>query len=437
MGEVSIRGRFAGATQPPVPRGCCCGRIGCERDRATSAARGGRGWSHGRRHTTHVQRSHPPRAPAPARDRARRRARRRQRHAARRPSCSRSPPRTRHSDIAFWIHSPGGSVPSMLAIRDVMRLIPNDVATLALGLACSAGQFLLSAGTKGKRCGAAARAHPHAPGLVRHRRLDGRGRGAGRRPAPHARHRLGLVAEDTGQSVERIFEDSLHDRWYTAARGARVRLHRPRRGAVRPGHARAGAARSGSGCGMSTLHDPERHRPAPARRTDHGCLQPPARRADRLPRHRASTPASRTRSSRSCCTSSRQDPEQEISSTSTARAATCRRCSRSTTRCSSSARRSRRRASGEAVGAGAALLAAGAAGRRAALPHARIVLHQPAAQGRGTDPRPDPAGGRAGAHAPGPRGRARRCTPARPSRRCGTTPTATGCSPRRRRATTG
>ena len=50
------------------------------------------------------------------------------------------------SDIALWIHSPGGSVPSMLAIRDVMRLIPNDVATLALGLACSAGQFLLSAG---------------------------------------------------------------------------------------------------------------------------------------------------------------------------------------------------------------------------------------------------------------------------------------------------
>src|SRR5690349_21515424 len=61
------------------------------------------------------------------------------------------------SDIAFWIHSPGGSVPSMLAIRDIMRLIPNDVATLALGLACSAGQFLLSAGTRGKR-----RALPHA-----------------------------------------------------------------------------------------------------------------------------------------------------------------------------------------------------------------------------------------------------------------------------------
>ena len=37
------------------------------------------------------------------------------------------------ADIALWIHSPGGSVPSMLAIRDVMRLVPCDVSTLALG----------------------------------------------------------------------------------------------------------------------------------------------------------------------------------------------------------------------------------------------------------------------------------------------------------------
>src|SRR5271154_422811 len=46
------------------------------------------------------------------------------------------------ADIALWIHSPGGSVPAMLAIRDVMRLLPCDVSTPALGLACSAGQFL-------------------------------------------------------------------------------------------------------------------------------------------------------------------------------------------------------------------------------------------------------------------------------------------------------
>src|ERR1700751_2446764 len=61
------------------------------------------------------------------------------------------------SGVALWINSPGGSVPYMLAIRDVMRLQPRDLSTLALGLAWSAGQFLLSAVTKGKRF-----ALPHA-----------------------------------------------------------------------------------------------------------------------------------------------------------------------------------------------------------------------------------------------------------------------------------
>ena len=120
------------------------------------------------------------------------------------------------ADIALWIHSPGGSVPSMLAIRDIMRLIPNDVATLALGLACSAGQFLLSAGTPGKR-----RALPHAR-ILMHQGSAGIGGSAGEieTQADDLRHMrdtvLGLIAADTGQPLERIFEDSLHDRWYTA-----------------------------------------------------------------------------------------------------------------------------------------------------------------------------------------------------------------------------
>ncbi|AZS42251.1 ATP-dependent Clp protease proteolytic subunit [Microbacterium oxydans] len=120
------------------------------------------------------------------------------------------------ADIALWIHSPGGSVPSMLAIRDIMRLIPNDVATLALGLACSAGQFLLSAGTPGKR-----RALPHAR-ILMHQGSAGIGGSAGEleTQADDLRHMrdtvLGLIADDTGQPVARIFEDSLHDRWYTA-----------------------------------------------------------------------------------------------------------------------------------------------------------------------------------------------------------------------------
>jgi ATP-dependent Clp protease protease subunit len=121
------------------------------------------------------------------------------------------------SDIALWIHSPGGSVPSMLAIRDVMRLVPCEVSTLALGLACSAGQFLLSAGTKGKRS-----ALPHAR-ILMHRGSAGIGGSAVdiEVQADDLRYMvdtvLGLIAQDTGQPVERIFADSLHDHWYTAA----------------------------------------------------------------------------------------------------------------------------------------------------------------------------------------------------------------------------
>src|SRR3954451_10920468 len=55
------------------------------------------------------------------------------------------------ADIRLLINSPGGSVPGMLAIRDCMRAIPNDVVTANIGMAYSAGQFLLSSGTRGKR----------------------------------------------------------------------------------------------------------------------------------------------------------------------------------------------------------------------------------------------------------------------------------------------
>jgi ATP-dependent Clp protease protease subunit len=120
------------------------------------------------------------------------------------------------TDIALWINSPGGSVPSMLAIRDVMRLVPCDVSTLALGLACSAGQFLLSAGAKGKRY-----ALPHAR-ILMHQGSAGIGGSAVEVEvqAEDLRHTrdtvLGLISQDTGQPVERIFEDSRHDHWYTA-----------------------------------------------------------------------------------------------------------------------------------------------------------------------------------------------------------------------------
>jgi ATP-dependent Clp protease, protease subunit len=120
------------------------------------------------------------------------------------------------ADIHLWISSPGGSVPSMLAIRDVMKLIPNDVSTLALGIAASAGQFLLSAGTRGKRF-----ALPHARILL-HQGSAGIG-GTAMDIAIQAddlRHTrdtvLGLISEDTGQDVETVERDSRRDRWFSA-----------------------------------------------------------------------------------------------------------------------------------------------------------------------------------------------------------------------------
>lgn len=119
-------------------------------------------------------------------------------------------------DISLWINSPGGSVPAMLAIHDIMRLIPNDVNTLAMGLACSAGQFLLSAGTPGKRF-----ALPHARILL-HQGSAGIGGTAVdiEIQAADLRHTrdtvLGLIADHTGQPLEVVERDSRRDRWFTA-----------------------------------------------------------------------------------------------------------------------------------------------------------------------------------------------------------------------------
>ncbi len=114
------------------------------------------------------------------------------------------------------INSPGGSVPGMLAIRDCMRAIPNDVSTITIGMAYSAGQFLLSSGTRGKRF-----AMPHAKVLL-HQGSAGIG-GTAMDIAIQAddlrRTRdivLACIAEDTGQPIERIEEDSRRDRWFSA-----------------------------------------------------------------------------------------------------------------------------------------------------------------------------------------------------------------------------
>ncbi len=120
------------------------------------------------------------------------------------------------ADITLLINSPGGSVPGMLAIRDCMRAIPCDVATINLGMAYSAGQFLLSSGAPGKRY-----AMEHSKVLL-HQGSSGI---AGTAmdiaiQADDLRHTrdtvLSLVAQDTGQDRDVIEQDSRRDRWFDA-----------------------------------------------------------------------------------------------------------------------------------------------------------------------------------------------------------------------------
>jgi ATP-dependent Clp protease protease subunit len=121
-----------------------------------------------------------------------------------------------HRDISLYINSPGGSVSAGLAIYDTMRLIPNDVSTLAMGLAASMGQFLLSAGTPGKRY-----ALPHSR-ILMHQGSAGIGGTAVdiEIQAENLEHvkavLVGLIAEHTGQPADVIERDSLRDRWFTA-----------------------------------------------------------------------------------------------------------------------------------------------------------------------------------------------------------------------------
>jgi ATP-dependent Clp protease protease subunit len=120
-------------------------------------------------------------------------------------------------DIAMYINSAGGSVTAGMAVHDTMRLIRPDVATWAVGVAASTGQFLLSAGAAGKR-----HALPHARILMR-RPSAGSGGRAGDvaiRAGLYAemKHEIAeLTARHTGQTVETIIADSDRDRWFTAA----------------------------------------------------------------------------------------------------------------------------------------------------------------------------------------------------------------------------
>jgi len=119
-------------------------------------------------------------------------------------------------DISLYINSPGGSVYAGMAIYDVMQYVPNDVATYAMGMAASMGQFLLTAGAPGKRY-----ALPHAQ-ILMHQPSGGIG-GTASDIRIQAEQMLYIkrtlferTAYHTGQPIEQIEKDADRDRWFTA-----------------------------------------------------------------------------------------------------------------------------------------------------------------------------------------------------------------------------
>lgn len=119
-------------------------------------------------------------------------------------------------DIALYINSRGGSVLAGLAIYDIMRLIPNDVVTVAMGQAGSMAQFLLCGGSAGKRF-----ALPHAQILMHQGSAGLGGTAADVEIYASQLDRVsklmsGLIAKHTGQTVETIINDGQRDRWFSA-----------------------------------------------------------------------------------------------------------------------------------------------------------------------------------------------------------------------------
>jgi ATP-dependent Clp protease, protease subunit len=120
-------------------------------------------------------------------------------------------------DISLYINSPGGSVTDGLAIYDTMQYVRCDVRTICVGMAASMGQFLLCAGAPGKRFSL-----PHSR-ILMHQPSMGGMQGQASDIAIQAEQIVYMkkqlaerIAFHTGQTVERIEEDSDRDRWFTA-----------------------------------------------------------------------------------------------------------------------------------------------------------------------------------------------------------------------------
>ncbi len=119
-------------------------------------------------------------------------------------------------DVSLYINSPGGSVTDGLAIYDTMQYISCDIRTICIGMAASMGQFLLCAGTPGKRY-----ALPHSRILMHQPSAQMQGQATDIAiQAEQIVYMKKMLAErisfHTGQPVERIEADSERDRWFTA-----------------------------------------------------------------------------------------------------------------------------------------------------------------------------------------------------------------------------
>ena len=121
-----------------------------------------------------------------------------------------------HDDISLYINSPGGSITAGMAIYDTMNFIKSDVSTICMGMAASMGAFLLSCGTKGKRC-----CLPNSEVMI-HQPLGG-AEGQATEIKIVAERIIKLkdklnrfLAHNTGQKLEKIEQDTERDHFLTA-----------------------------------------------------------------------------------------------------------------------------------------------------------------------------------------------------------------------------
>ena len=120
-----------------------------------------------------------------------------------------------HSDISFYINSPGGSCYDGLAILDTMRLIKSDVATYGVGLQASMAAVLLACGTKGKRY-----MLPHAKTMIHQPSSGTRGKATDmeidlKETLAVKDELVSIMAQVTGQNKDKVREDMERDYWMT------------------------------------------------------------------------------------------------------------------------------------------------------------------------------------------------------------------------------